>query len=234
VTGAVKDSSRREQEQFRSDKDIPIYTKVFIAVLNRSLYSCLSDAPSVSDKDERCPMWGKTGFCEIKKKYMRNLCPHSCKKYAKRHYTVKYAKPPKRRSPRPKPKPKSIKPTPRPTPPLSEDEKEDLKEALEEYAEEEETRLKEKEEKRKEKDEETVAPLQAPPVLRSEKPSPAPAPAIAQDSLNIDVPSEYEGGTPPSEETKQSRYLCNLCRRGTEAIFKLSFLEISMGHPLQI
>ena len=169
---------------------------------------CHLDNPKLSDKDERCPMWGKTGFCEIKKKNMKNLCPYSCKKYAKRHYTVKYAKPPKRRSPRPKPKPKPIKPTARPTPPLTEDEKEDIKEALAEYAEEEETRLREREEQRKQKDEGEISPIQAPPVLRSEKPSPFPVPALQQDDLNIDVPSEYEGVTPTEKKhTRYSRHL---------------------------
>ena len=125
---------------------------------------------------------------------MDKLCPYSCKKYAKRRYIVKYAKPPKRRSPRPTVKPKPTKPTPRPTPPLSEDEKEDLREASEEYAEEEETRLREREEQRKEKEEGKVTPLQAPPVLRSERPD-----LESQLSLDdIDVPSEYEGGTRPS------------------------------------
>ena len=176
------------------------YAVYMMDVCKKSCETCGSDNPKLSDKDERCPMWGKTGFCEIKKKKMKNLCPYSCKKYAKRHYIVKYAKPPKRRSPRPKPKPKPIKPTARPTPPLTEDEREDIKEALAEYAEEEETRLREREEQRKQKDEGEISPIQAPPVLRSEKPSPFPVPALQQDDLNIDVPSEYEGGTPPEKQ----------------------------------
>jgi hypothetical protein len=168
----------------------------------------------LSDKDERCPVWGKAGFCEIKKEDMKILCPFSCKKFAGRHYTVKYAKPPKRRSPRPTPKPKPAKPTPRPTPPLTRDEKEDLKEALAEYAEEEETRLREREEQRKQKDEGEISPIQAPPVLRSKKPSPVPVPALQQDDLNIDVPSEYEGGTSPDKQ--HTRYFYHLCKTMTK------------------
>lgn len=87
-----------------------------------------------------------------------------------------------------------------------------MKEALEEYAEEEETRLREKEEQRQQEEEEAkITPLEAPPVLRSEKPSPIPAPALSPtslDDLNIDIPSEYEGGTPPNER-KQARYCLN-------------------------
>ena len=156
----------------------------------------------MTDKDERCPEWGETGFCAIKKNKMKKKCPYSCTKYASRRYTVKYAKPPKRRSPRPTVKPKPTKPTQPPTRPLTEDEKEDRKEALEEFAEEEETRLREKEEQRQQEMEGTVTPIQAPPVVRSEKPSPVPAPALypfSDDELNVDVPSEYERGTPPTE-----------------------------------
>ncbi|CAB4027878.1 Hypothetical predicted protein [Paramuricea clavata] len=178
------------------------YSVFMMDVCKKSCEICESGNPSMSDQDERCPTWGKAGFCGIKKEKMGNLCPYSCKKYARRRYIVKYAKPPKRRSPRPKPKPRPAKPTARPTPPLTQDEKEDLKEATEEYAEEEETRLREKEEQRKEKDEEKVTPLQAPPVVRSESPSPIPAPVL--DDLSVDVPSEYEGGTPPAAEKKKT------------------------------
>ena len=138
---------------------------------------------------------------------MQKICPYSCRKYANRHYTVKYAKPPKRRSPRPTHAPKPTKPTPRPTKPLTEQEKEDLKEALEEYAEEEENRRMEKEEQRQQKDEGKVTPLQAPPVLDKAKthdPLPIPAPILSPvslEDLNIDVPSEYEGaGAKPQAE----------------------------------
>ena len=136
---------------------------------------------------------------------MKKKCPYSCTKYASRRYTVKYAKPPKRRSPRPTATPKPTKPTPRPTRPLTEDEKEDRKEALEEFAEEEETRLREKEEQRQQEDEGTVTPIQAPPVARSKRPSPVPASALypfSDDELNTDVPSEYERGTPSREKKK--------------------------------
>lgn len=134
---------------------------------------------------------------------MRKICPFSCKIYAKRHYTVKYAKPPKRRSPRPTHSPKHVKPTPRPTPALSLDEKEDLKEATEEYAEEEETRHREEEEQRKQKDEE-VSQLQALPVVRNETPSAVRAPAL--DDLNIDASSKYNREFPIStQEKKQFR-----------------------------
>jgi hypothetical protein len=180
----------------------------------------------MSDQDERCPTWGKAGFCGIKKEKMGKLCPYSCKKYARRRYIVRYAKPPKRRSPRPKRKPKPTKPTAPPPPPLTQDEKEDLKEATEEYAEEEETRLREKEEQRKEKDEEKVTPLQAPPVLWSENPSPIPAPVL--DDLSIDVPSEYEGGTPPAAEKKETRY-CYHLRIETRWSYSANFLPVSQA-----
>ncbi|XP_028409804.1 uncharacterized protein LOC114532488 [Dendronephthya gigantea] len=187
------------------------YSAFMLDVCKKSCQICGNDNPSVADRDERCPTWGRTGFCGIKmyNRKMRRLCPYSCQKYSNRRYTVKYAKPPKRRSPRPTAAPKPTKPTPRPTPPLTQDEKEDMKEALEEYAEEEESRLREKEEQRQQEEEEAkITPLEAPPVLRSEKPLPIPAPAlspISLDDLNIDIPSEYEGGTAPHE--KKTRIL---------------------------
>lgn len=156
-----------------------------------------------TDRDERCPIWGRRGICSLNKHKMFHFCPYSCRRFIRRHVVV-YNTPRRHRltthtagshnSPH-VPIQTFIQTTPAPT----REEIENAQQAQDEKAEEEKTRRKEKEQQKREKNGEKT-PTNLPPVKPIPAPQlaivPAPIPAPAIQPVPLPVPETVAGPVP--------------------------------------